>query len=45
MHLGLFRVECGGGIWASGDEEHSELVVVGVAVASGGFSAWFDSVR
>ena len=32
----------GGGISASCDEEHSELVVGGVGVASGGVSASFD---
>ena len=31
----LFRVECGRGVWAYGDEERSELVVGGVGVASG----------
>ena len=31
-----------GGVLASCDEEHSELVVGGVAVASGGSSAQFD---
>ena len=38
----LFRVECGRGVWAYGDEERSELVVGGVGVGSGGASAWFD---
>ena len=32
----------GGGIWTSCDEEHSELVAGGVAVASGGASAQLD---
>ena len=32
----------GGGIEVSCDEEHSELVVGGVAVSSGGASASFD---
>ena len=32
----------GGGVEASCDEEHSESVVGGVAVASGGASAQFD---
>ena len=32
----------GGGVYASCDEEHAELVVGGVAVASGGASVPFD---
>ena len=36
---GSSELSVGGGIYASCDEEYSELVVGGVAVASGGVSA------
>ena len=35
-------VDCQGGVKACGGEEHSELIVGGVAVASGGASAQLD---
>ena len=37
--IGSSELSVGGGVEASCDEEHSELVVGGVAVASGGASA------
>ena len=37
--IGSSELGVGGGVWASCDEEHSELVVGGVGVASGGASA------
>ena len=36
---GSSELSVGGGVWASCDEEHSELVVGGVGVASGGACA------
>ena len=42
---GSSELGVGGGVEASCDEEYSEFVVGGVAVASGGASASFDNVR
>ena len=45
VFVGSSELGVGGGVWASCDEEHSESVVGGVAVASGGASAQLDNVR
>ncbi len=43
--MGLFRVECGWGVWASCDEEHSGWWLVEVAASlCSGASAQFVSV-